>query len=97
MSEKENKTNEAKEEMEIVEVKMDVPKDYKEVVDLVGKVIDKVKNGDDFNSYLGLIGELSGAVEGITNVGPAIMGQYRDECAGYTTKVLVEKLIPGEE
>lgn len=83
--------------MEIEKVSMDVPKDFKEVVDLVDSIIEKVQKKTDFSEYMELIGKLTAAASGIQNVGPALKGQYRDECAAYLVKVLMERLAPGDE
>lgn len=81
--------------MEIVKVTTDVPKDFKEVVDLVDAILVKVKSKASMASYIGLLDELSKAAEGIDNVDDAVMGEYRDECTGYLVRTLMLRLAPG--
>ena len=82
--------------MEIRKVEMEVPKDFAEVVDLIDAIIVKVTKKAPAAEYLELIGALTAAADGVQNVKGAISGQYRDECAAYLVKVLMERLAPGD-
>lgn len=81
--------------MEIMKYTMDLPKDFKEVVDLIDAIIEKVKAKADMAEYLELIGKLTAAADGVQNVSEAVKGQYRDECTAYLVKTLMERLAPG--
>ena len=82
--------------MDMMKIEMDVPRDFVEIVVLVDGVIEKAMAKAPAAEYVTLIGKLSSAIDGAQNVGPAVSGQYRDECAAYLVKTLMERLAPGK-
>lgn len=82
--------------MKIEKYEMDLPTDFKEVVDLIDGVIEKIQSKASMSDYLELIGKLTKAADGVQNVAEAVKGQYRDECTAYLVKVLMERLAPGK-
>jgi len=83
--------------MDLQTISMETPKDFVEVVDLIDGIIEKIQAKAELADYLELIGKLTTAADGVQNVGDAVKGQYRDECAAYLVKVLMERLAPGKE
>lgn len=81
-------------EVKTISVQMDVPKESKEVVDLVDKIIEKAMAKAQFEEYQTLLGDLMVAVEGVLNIENEVKSEYRDELAGYISKVLMARLAP---
>jgi hypothetical protein len=83
--------------METIKVEMDVPKEGKEIVDFVGAVLDKVMAKAPLADYATLLSDILPAVDGVGKIGEELKSSGRDELAGYLVKVVMDKLLPGEE
>lgn len=83
--------------METVAVTMQVPKELKEVVDLLNAVLENVMAKKGITEYSNILDELLQAVEGIGGIGEEIKSQYRDEAAGYMVHKLLGTLLPVSE
>lgn len=83
--------------MQTIDYTMKVPKELKEVVDLLDGIVEKVMAKAEIAGYMELIDELSAALDGITGVKDEIKSQYRDEAAGYLVHKLMGRLMPVEE
>ncbi len=83
--------------IEVVKYELDVPKELKEVVDLLDAVLAKVLAKESLASYTELFDELVKAGEGIGAVGDEAKSQYRDEAAGYLVHKLLGRLMPVKE
>lgn len=83
--------------METVAVTMQVPKELKEVVDLLNAVLENVVAKKGVTEYGNVLDELLAAVEGIGGVSEEIKSQYRDEAAGYMVHKLLGTLLPVAE
>ena len=83
-------------EVVTVEVKLNVPKEAKDVVDLVDAVLEKALAKADLASYAGLIGGLMTAVDGAQSVPAELASQYRDDLAGYLVQKLMARLAPAK-
>jgi hypothetical protein len=83
------------ENMELVEYKMSVPKEAKEVVDFMAGLIEDIlaKKGIAQISAENLPA-LMEAVSGYEEVMGAMSSEYRDEIAGYMVKEMMAKLWP---
>lgn len=80
--------------MEVVKYEMSVPKEIKEVVDLLDGVAQKLMAKAPVSEYADLLGSLMSAVEGIGAVSEEIKSEYRDEAAGYLVHKLLGTLLP---
>lgn len=80
--------------METVSYEMQVPKELKEVVDLLDAIVEKIQSGADFQEYTTLLPKLVAAVDGVQHVTQELQGQYRDEAAGYLVHKLLGRLAP---
>jgi hypothetical protein len=76
--------------MESVDVTLKVPKESKEVIDLLKGVVEKVKAGAEVNDYLTLIGDLSSALDGVDQIPAEAKSEGRDEIIAY----LINQLMP---
>jgi len=80
--------------MATVSYTMEVPKESKEVVDLIVAVVKKVKAKAPISEYASLIGELSSAVSGVDALPAEAASDGRDELAGYLVHCLLQELVP---
>lgn len=76
--------------METLAVSMNVPKESKEMVDLLEGVAMKAKAGAEVSEYMELIGKLSSALEGVEKMGDEAKSDGRDEIVAY----LIHKIMP---
>lgn len=81
-------------EVQTVTYEMEVPKEFKEVVDLFSAILGKVRSKADIGEYLSLIKKLTVATDGIGDIGEEMKSQYRDEAAGYLVHKLMGDLLP---
>lgn len=79
--------------MEVVKYEMDVPKEGKEVVDLLDKILEKVLAKAPLAEYAVLFGDASVAVDGIAGIKDEIKSSNRDELAGYMVHKLMGRLL----
>jgi hypothetical protein len=82
--------------MESVDVTLKVPKESKEVIDLLKGVVEKVKAGAEVNDYLTLIGDLSSALDGVDQIPAEAKSEGRDEIIAYLINQLMPILLPVE-
>lgn len=80
-----------------VDYSMKVPKELKEVVDLLDKAVAKLKAKAPFSEYADLLGPLMAALEGIGGVGEEIKSEYKDEAAAYLVHKLMGTLLAPAE
>ena len=78
--------------MEIVQVTLDVPKEGKEVVDLVAEIIKFAKSGKPLVEAITLLDEFTSAVNGIGGVVEEIKSSGKDELAAYLVHTVWEAL-----
>ena len=83
--------------MKSVNVTMSVPKEGKELIDLLDSVLEKVMNKEPLANYATLFGEVSQAVDGIGSLKEELKSQGRDELAGYLVQTLLGRLLSPEE
>ena len=81
-------------DVQTVVVELKVPKESKDVVDLLDGVLEKALAKSDFSEYSELLGKLMAALDGVQGVAPELASEYRDELAGYMVKVLMARLAP---
>ncbi len=81
-------------EVETVTVEMQVPKESKEVVDLVDGILEKALAKSDLNGFSELLGKLMSALDGVQKVPAEILSQNRDELAGYLVQKVMSRLAP---
>ncbi len=82
--------------METIKYEMDVPKELKDIVDLLDGILEKVMAKAEMAEYTQLLGDLMTAIDGIEGVGEEIKSQYRDEAVGYLVHKLMGRLLPAE-
>lgn len=80
--------------METVSVEMKVPKEFKEVVDLIDGIVEKVQAKAEIGEYAELIGKLTTAADGVQHIAAEAKSQYRDEGVGYLVQKLMSRLLP---
>lgn len=73
------------EEVKTIEYKLNVPKETKEVIDLLDQVYEKVKAKADLNDYISLLDELHLAIDGIDKLDDEMKSKYRDDAMAYLT------------
>lgn len=83
--------------METVNVELPVNRDFKEVVDLIDAIIEKVKTKAPIAEYAELIGKVTVAADGFKNVMEAVKTNNRDECVAYLIRTLMQRLMPVNE
>lgn len=83
--------------METVKYEMEVPKELKDVVDLVDGILEKVMAKAPMAEYATLLGDLMKAVDGVEGIAEEMKSQYRDEAAGYLVHKLLGRLMPVSE
>lgn len=77
-----------------IDYTMKVPKELKEVVDLLNGILENVMAKKSIQEYTNLIDELMVAVDGIGGVSEEMKSQFRDEAAGYLLHKLMGTLLP---
>lgn len=82
-----------KKEIKLVKYEMDVPKETKELVDLLNEVLLKIMNGEDISTYMNLMDELYLAADGASQIPLEVKSQYSDEIAGYLTHKIMGTLL----
>ena len=73
---------------------MKVPKESKDVVDLIDGILEKALAKAEFADYSELLGKLMSALDGVQGVAPELASQYRDELAGYLVQKVMARLAP---
>lgn len=79
--------------MEVVKYEMDVPKEFKEVVDFLEGVA-KLAMEKKWGEIAGLIPAGMQAVDGYEDALKVVNSQYRDESVAYLSKKMTEVVLP---
>jgi len=79
--------------MEKVDVVLSVPKEGKEVVDLLDAVLEKVLAKAEMQTYLELVDEFVKAAEGVQNIKEEIASDGKDELAAYLVHKVLSRLV----
>lgn len=82
--------------IEKIAVSMDVPKEGKEIVDFLDKVLEKVMNKAELAEYATLITAVMPAIDGAGKIGEEMKSDGRDELAGYLVQKLLSRLLPAD-
>jgi hypothetical protein len=82
--------------MEKVSVALMVPKESKEVIDLLAMVLEKVKAKAELAEYAALIGALSVAVDGVSGIKEELKSDGLDEVAAYLVHKVMGALLVKE-
>jgi len=80
--------------VQTVSYNMEVPKELKDVVDLLDAILENVMAGKSASAYANVLDELMEAVNGISGVAEEAKSQFRDEAAGYLVHKLLGRLLP---
>jgi hypothetical protein len=78
--------------MQTVDVVVKVPKESKEVVDLLEKIVEKVKAKSPLSGYADLLDELMVAVEGAQGIAEEVKSEHVGGLAGYAGDKIVRAL-----
>jgi len=79
-----------------VPVTLDVPKEGKELIDLIALLVSHFKNGGSVLGLTGHLGTLKAAVSGAGEVKDEIQSQFKDELAAYTVHKIWSSLDSGD-
>lgn len=82
--------------METLAVSMNVPKEAKEMIDLLEGVAQKAKAGAEVAEYMELIGKLSTALDGVDKIKNEAQSDGRDEIVAYLIHKIMPVLLPVE-
>lgn len=82
--------------IEKVKVELEIPKESKEVVDLIDAVLEKVMAKAPIAEFSVLIGDLMKAVEGVGQIDDEMKSDGRDEVAGYLVHKVLGRLMPAK-
>ena len=80
----------------VIKYEMLVPKESKEIVDLVDSILEKVLK-KDWAALIGDVGKASAAVDGFDKVKEELSSEYRDELAGYLVHKMMGRLLPKKD
>lgn len=80
--------------VEIVDVNIKVPKEGKDVADLLAEVVKKVKAKAGLSDYADLLDELMVAVEGAQKIPAELQSEHRNELVAYLGLQIAEELVP---
>lgn len=72
---------------------MQIPKEGKEVVDLVDAILEKVMAKAEMSEYASLLSSLMTAVDGVGSIADEIKGDGKDELAAYLVHKVLGRLI----
>jgi len=70
-------------EVQTIEEVINVPKETKEMIDLLELVYEKVKAKADLQDYVGLLDELHLAINGIDQIDDEMKSKFRADALGY--------------
>ena len=82
--------------MDLVKYELSIPKESKEVVDLVDAILEKVMAKAPIAEFSALIGDLMKAVDGVGSVDDELKSEGRDEIAAYLVHKVMARLVPVE-
>ena len=77
-----------------VDVNIKVPKEGKDVADLLRAIVKKVKSKASLPEYSDLIADLMKAVDGAQSIPAELQSEYRNELVAYTGLQIAEELVP---
>jgi hypothetical protein len=72
--------------MELVKHELSVPKETKEIVDLLKAIAEKAKAGASAMDYTGLVEELFVALKGVDQIPEEIKSEYKEDIVAYLVK-----------
>lgn len=76
-----------------VPVTLNVPKETKEVIDLLAALVDEVKkSGKNLAGYAGLIDELYAAIDGVDKLSEEFKSEHKGASIAYLAKTVGEKI-----
>lgn len=82
--------------MPMMEYKVMVDSDFKEIVDFVTSMIEKAMSGAALDDYVAELPKLMTAVDGYKNAMDAMSSAQRNECVMYALHQLSEQLLSDE-
>ena len=80
--------------MELVKIELEVPKESKEVIDLLEAVGAKIKAKAPLAEYAELLDELYVAIEGAQKLGAEVSSAQRSDAAALLVKKLLDLALP---
>lgn len=83
--------------MTVVEVKLEIPKETKELIDALAGIISDLFAGKKLEAVTNNLGKLLQAVQGIDDILPELKSKNRDDIAAYLVKVMQEALDKGSK
>ena len=83
--------------MNKVKYEMQIPKESKEVVDLLDLVLKKVLSKAPLSEYAAILPNFLTAIEGLGELKAEVGSDGRDELAGYLVHKLLGTLLPSEK
>lgn len=81
-----------KKAIKVIPYEMKVPKETKELIDLIDAVLMKIMAGEPISTFMELMDELYLAADGATLIGEEVTSKYQDEIAGYMLHKLMGTL-----
>lgn len=78
--------------MELVNYELQVPKESKEVIDLLAVIFDKAKDGFEVSEFGDITGELIQAISGLDQVDDEFKGKNKDDLLAYLVKQIGSRL-----
>lgn len=75
--------------MELIAVQLEVPKESKDVVDLLAKIGVQVKDGVQVEDIYAVIGELTNALAGMDKIPDEIKSAQKKDLAAYMVKQIM--------
>lgn len=79
--------------MDKVQVTLDVPKEAKEVIDFIDKVLEKLLTKAPLESYAELFITILPAIDGIGQVKEELKGDGKDELVAYLVHKIMGRLL----
>jgi len=67
--------------MELVKYELELPKESKEVIDLLAALVEVLRSED--RNYGAILPKLMVALDGVGKIGEELKGNYKDELAAY--------------
>jgi len=81
----------------VIDYILKVPKEGKEVGDLIGKLVSKLRMKAPIAEYSELLKDLIAAIDGAQHIGAELRSQYRNELGTYVSYQVVENLLPDSD
>lgn len=78
--------------MELVTTNLEVPKESKEIIDLIAVIFDKAKDGFEVSEFAEITSELIQGIQGLDKLGAELKGQNKDDLMAYLVKQIGSRL-----